>query len=162
MIINRYHRRNDMDSHSWITPQLSTANSATTINVVDADKTLSEKFVGLGKVLDQRSCYPVLTSNCPGWVCYAEKSQPQSIPYLSTVKSSQQILGTVVKSILKSLQSPDINSGVTSEQLENVNGDGLLQSLQTSNLNIYVVSVQPCFDKKLEASRLVNLLYYPF
>jgi iron only hydrogenase large subunit-like protein len=41
---------------------------------------------------------PVLSSSCPGWVCYAEKTQGASIlPFLSTVKSPQQIMGTLLK-----------------------------------------------------------------
>lgn len=71
---------------------------------------------------------PVLTSHCPGWVCYAEKSQQQALPYLSTVKSAQQLIGTIIK---KYILNDDSNE-------------------------VYFVSIQPCFDKKLEASRLVS------
>jgi iron only hydrogenase large subunit-like protein len=74
---------------------------------------------------------PVLSSHCPGWVCFAEKSQPQSIPYVSTVKSAQQILGSVMK-----------------QQL-------LRPRPEEEGRSVYFVSIQPCFDKKLEASRLV-------
>lgn len=41
---------------------------------------------------------PMLASACPGWVCYAEKTQGAYIlPYISTTKSPQQIMGTLVK-----------------------------------------------------------------
>ena len=40
---------------------------------------------------------PMLTSECPGWICYAEKRHPESLPYVSTVKSAQEIMGTFVK-----------------------------------------------------------------
>lgn len=33
----------------------------------------------------------VLTSACPGWVCYAEKTAPEALPCMSTVKSPQQV-----------------------------------------------------------------------
>ncbi|CAN0474012.1 unnamed protein product, partial [Hapterophycus canaliculatus] len=33
----------------------------------------------------------VLTSACPGWVCYAEKTAPEALPFMSTVKSPQQV-----------------------------------------------------------------------
>jgi hypothetical protein len=66
---------------------------------------------------------PMLASHCPGWVCYAEKTQPQALPYIATGKSGQQVLGAVFKRVF------------------------------LPGKNIYVVSVQPCFDKKLEASR---------
>eukprot|EP00794_Sanderia_malayensis_P015037 gene15037-16590_t len=72
---------------------------------------------------------PMLASACPGWICYAEKTHGSFIlPYISTVKSPQQIMGSLLKSYLsKSVgKSPD---------------------------QIYHVSVMPCYDKKLEASR---------
>jgi iron only hydrogenase large subunit-like protein len=57
-----------------------------------------------------------------GWICYAEKTQGDYIlPFISRVKSPQQILGSLVK--------------------------------KNRNEMIYHLSVQPCFDKKLEASR---------
>ncbi len=34
---------------------------------------------------------PMLASACPGWVCYAEKTTPQALPYISTAKSPQQV-----------------------------------------------------------------------
>jgi iron only hydrogenase large subunit-like protein len=69
---------------------------------------------------------PMLISQCPGWVCYAEKTSPQAIPYMSSTKSAQQIIGSVVKNVIN----------------------------REKNNRYYIVSVQPCFDKKLEASRL--------
>ena len=40
---------------------------------------------------------PLLASACPGWICYAEKTHPEFIPLISTAKSPQAIVGTVVK-----------------------------------------------------------------
>lgn len=72
---------------------------------------------------------PMLTSSCPGWVCYAEKTHGKTIlPHLATTRSPQQIMAVLVKRWL-------------SEQL------GLPPE------RIYHVTVMPCFDKKLEASR---------
>ncbi|CAF0716024.1 unnamed protein product [Brachionus calyciflorus] len=73
---------------------------------------------------------PILTSSCPGWICYAEKTHGSFIlPYISTVKSPQQVMGSLVKDYLcKNIfdMTPD---------------------------NIYHVSIMPCYDKKLESSR---------
>ncbi len=69
---------------------------------------------------------PMLISQCPGWVCYAEKTSPQAIPYMSSTKSAQQIIGSVIKNVIN----------------------------RDNSDTYYIVSVQPCFDKKLEASRL--------
>ncbi|KAH9504097.1 hypothetical protein Btru_067716 [Bulinus truncatus] len=72
---------------------------------------------------------PMLTSACPGWICYAEKTHGSYIlPYISSVKSPQQIMGSLVK-------------------------DYLASKLKRTPDSIYHVTVMPCFDKKLEASR---------
>ncbi|KAK5015724.1 Cytosolic Fe-S cluster assembly factor nar1 [Cryomyces antarcticus] len=71
---------------------------------------------------------PILTSACPGWICYAEKTHPHILPHLSQLKSPQALAGTLVKSVLAQRYgiSPD---------------------------RVFHVAVMPCFDKKLEASR---------
>lgn len=71
---------------------------------------------------------PILTSSCPGFVCYLESTQPLLIPHLSSLKSPQAILATAVKSLLYR-NSP-----------RGVGG-------------IFSVGVMPCFDKKLEGAR---------
>jgi len=72
---------------------------------------------------------PILTSSCPGWICYAEKTHGNWIlPYISKVKSPQQIMGSLVKDYLPTCR-------------------------RISQSRVYHVTVMPCFDKKLEASR---------
>ncbi|KNE62980.1 hypothetical protein AMAG_08150 [Allomyces macrogynus ATCC 38327] len=66
---------------------------------------------------------PMLASACPGWICYAEKTQGYVLPLISSTKSPQQIAGAVVRSL----------------------GD--------PNVPFFHVAVMPCYDKKLEASR---------
>ncbi|KAG8625792.1 hypothetical protein KVT40_006193 [Elsinoe batatas] len=70
---------------------------------------------------------PILTSACPGWICYAEKTHPHVLPHISKLKSPQAIAGTLVKTILA-------RKGIPPEK-------------------VFHVAVMPCFDKKLEASR---------
>ncbi|NXF78192.1 NARFL factor, partial [Sclerurus mexicanus] len=78
---------------------------------------------------EDRKALPMLASACPGWICYAEKTHGSFIiPYISTTKSPQQVMGSLVK-------------GYFAEQ----------QHL--SPAQIYHVTVMPCYDKKLEASR---------
>lgn len=73
---------------------------------------------------------PVLTSACPGWICYAEKTHGTFIlPYISAVRSPQQVMGSLVKQYLA----------------KNV--------LDTTPDAVYHVCIMPCYDKKLEASR---------
>ncbi|KAG9328975.1 hypothetical protein JZ751_008566 [Albula glossodonta] len=71
----------------------------------------------------------MLASACPGWICYAEKTHGDFIlPYISTTRSPQQVMGSLVKGYFAQQQ------GLSPKQ-------------------IYHVAVMPCFDKKLEASR---------
>lgn len=72
---------------------------------------------------------PMLASSCPGWVCYAEKTHGNFVlPFISTTRSPQQIMGMLVKNHLANML--------------NMSGD-----------QIYHVTIMPCYDKKLEASR---------
>ena len=43
---------------------------------------------------------PMLASACPGWICYAEKTHSEMLPFISRTKSPQQVMGTLVKSWL--------------------------------------------------------------
>lgn len=40
---------------------------------------------------------PMLSSACPGWVCYAEKTHGEMLPFIAATKSPQQVMGTLVK-----------------------------------------------------------------
>ena len=71
---------------------------------------------------------PVLSSACPGWICYAEKTHPHVLPHLSHLKSPQALTGTLLKTVLS-------------------------KSLDLRPDQIWHVAIMPCFDKKLEASR---------
>lgn len=71
---------------------------------------------------------PVLTSACPGWICYAEKTHSHILPHLSKLKSPQALTGTLIKSVLAK------QFGIPPEK-------------------VWHMAVMPCFDKKLEASR---------
>ncbi|WOG97329.1 hypothetical protein DCAR_0416669 [Daucus carota subsp. sativus] len=76
-----------------------------------------------------KSLLPMISSACPGWICYAEKTLGSYIlPYISSVKSPQQTIGTIVKQHLS-------------------------QKMSIRPEDIYHVTVMPCYDKKLEASR---------
>lgn len=72
---------------------------------------------------------PVLTSACPGWICYAEKTHPHVLPHLSRLKSPQALTGTIFKSVLS-------------------------KAYNIHPSQIWHLAVMPCFDKKLEASRV--------
>ena len=71
---------------------------------------------------------PIMASFCPGWVCYAEKTHKEMINLIDTTKSPQQVMGSLVK-------------------------DYYAQMVGLNPNQIYHVTIMPCYDKKLEASR---------
>lgn len=72
---------------------------------------------------------PMLASACPGWICYAEKTLGSTVlPFISTVRSPQQVMGSLVK-------------------------DHIARQQGCAPGHVYHVTVMPCYDKKLEASR---------
>ncbi|OQV24489.1 Cytosolic Fe-S cluster assembly factor NARFL [Hypsibius exemplaris] len=92
-------------------------------------KETQREFVDRYRSGDRKSALPMLTSACPGWICYAEKTHGLFIlPFISTTKSPQQIMGSLVKNHLAEHQCK-------------------------SPSQIYHVTVMMCYDKKLEASR---------
>ena len=81
---------------------------------------------------------PILTSACPGWICYSEKSHPHILPHLSRLKSPQALTGTFLKTVLS-------------------------KQLNIEPSQIWHLAIMPCFDKKLEASRqeLTDIYWRP-
>ena len=54
--------------------------------------------LGFEEYLQRKDKQPILCSECPGWICYAEKTLTEGIvKLLSKVKSPQQILARIVK-----------------------------------------------------------------
>lgn len=84
-----------------------------------------QRSKGKGK---EKASLPILASACPGWVCYAEKAQGDLLPLLSNVRSSQGIMGALVKTWWAGKMGLNPNE-------------------------VYHVTAMPCYDKKLEASR---------
>ncbi|EJD42712.1 iron hydrogenase [Auricularia subglabra TFB-10046 SS5] len=71
---------------------------------------------------------PMLAGACPGWVCYAEKTHGQLLPLMSATRSAQAVMGVLVK-------------------------HWLARKWGKKPSEIYHITVMPCYDKKLEASR---------
>ncbi|XP_061830331.1 cytosolic Fe-S cluster assembly factor narfl [Nerophis lumbriciformis] len=93
-----------------------------TFSLLESQREFVERF-------QKNKALPMMTSACPGWICYAEKTHGDFVlPYISTTRSPQQMMGSLVKGYFAERQ------GLSPQQ-------------------IYHVAVMPCFDKKLEASR---------
>ena len=73
----------------------------------------------------------IICSECPGWICYAEKKVGKiAFEFMSKIKSPQQIMSIILRSVLES---------------KNVNSD-----------DVYICSLMQCFDKKIESVRNKN------
>ncbi|KNZ80553.1 Cytosolic Fe-S cluster assembly factor NAR1 [Termitomyces sp. J132] len=92
------------------------------------DREKLERDVTNDSVDESRRGLPMLASACPGWICYAEKAHSEMLPLISRTKSPQQVMGTLIKNWMGARW-----------------GKGPSE--------IYHVTVMPCYDKKLEASR---------
>ncbi len=104
--------------------------------VVGADELMESTTMGnnhektdIGGEAIRRPKKPVLTSACPGWICYAEKTHAHILPHLSRLKSPQALTGILLKTVLS-------------------------KKLGIPPNRIWHVALMPCFDKKLEASRM--------
>lgn len=71
---------------------------------------------------------PMFTSCCPGWVKFMEHNFPEMLDHLSTCRSPQQMMGSMVKTYFAERE------GIAPE-------------------DIFLLSVMPCTAKKYEAAR---------
>lgn len=100
---------------------------ATELSLLDCGRDFVDRFHSKEAV---KKSTPVLSSACPGWICYAEKTHGDWIlPYVSQIKSPQQIAASIIKELVPA-------------------------KVDSTASRIVHVTVMPCFDKKLEASRL--------
>jgi len=91
-----------------------------------ADLTVMEESDELTKRLSQGENLPLFTSCCPAWVKFAELNFPGYLKNLSTCRSPQQMLGSLVKDYYA----------------------------DKSDRELYMVSVMPCTAKKDEAKNV--------
>jgi iron-only hydrogenase group A len=95
---------------------------------VGSDFTTIEEAKELIERLEENKNLPMLTSCCPSWVKFVEFYYPEFIPYLTSVKSPQIILGGIIKTFWAKKEKIDPKK-------------------------IVVVSVMPCVSKKYEIRR---------
>ncbi len=93
-----------------------------------ADLTIMEEGTELVERLKSGKNLPMFTSCCPGWVKFAEHNFPDMLDNISTCRSPQAMMGSLVKSYLSEQE------GIAPE-------------------DIFIVSVMPCTAKKFEATR---------
>jgi len=93
-----------------------------------ADLTIMEESAELIQRLSAGGKLPMITSCCPAWIKYAEEFAGDFLLNISSCKSPQQMLGSILKSYYAEI------SGLKPEE-------------------IYVVSIMPCSAKKFEGQR---------
>ena len=94
-----------------------------------ADLTIMEEGTELiGRLLKGKGEIPLFTSCCPAWIDYAEKNAQDLLPNLSTAKSPQQMMGSLIKTYWAQKAGIDPSK-------------------------IYSVSIMPCTAKKYECKR---------
>ncbi|MCD4771816.1 MAG: [FeFe] hydrogenase, group A [Bacteroidales bacterium] len=93
-----------------------------------ADLTIMEESAELINRITNNGVLPMMTSCCPAWVKYAEEFVPEFLPNISSCKSPQQMMGSVIKNYFA--------------KTENLKAE-----------DIYSVSIMPCTAKKFEAQR---------
>jgi iron-only hydrogenase group A len=91
-----------------------------------ADLTTVEEAKELVWRVTEKKPLPMFTSCCPAWVRYIEFYRPDLIPHITTVKSPQNMLGSLIKTYWAEKNGIDPK-------------------------NIVVVSVMPCTAKKYDA-----------
>ncbi len=95
---------------------------AADVNILE----MAEEFL---KRQEKGEGLPMITGDCPAWVKYAEQHTPDMLPFLTSVKSPQQITGTLIKTWIS--EKEKINPAA-----------------------IYSVSIMPCTAKKFEGQRV--------
>lgn len=93
-----------------------------------ADLTIMEEATELIHRVSNGGKLPMITSCCPAWVKYAEEFAPDMIDNLSSCKSPQQMMGSMINNYYAEMK--DINPA-----------------------DIYSVAIMPCTAKKFEAQR---------
>jgi formate dehydrogenase major subunit len=93
-----------------------------------ADLTVVEETTEFLTRVEKKGVMPQFTSCCPGWVNFVERRYPKLIPYLSSCKSPQQMMGATVK-------------------------NHFAQWAKIPKEKLFVVSIVPCLAKKQEAAR---------
>jgi len=93
-----------------------------------ADLTVMEESAEFLERKKKGERLPMFTSCCNAWINFTEQFFPELLNNLSTCKSPQQMVGSVVK-------------------------EKLPQELKIARENLVMVSVMPCTAKKIEANR---------
>eukprot|EP00903_Cladosiphon_okamuranus_P012244 g11483.t1 len=82
-----------------------------------------------------------------------EKTAPEALPLMSTVKSPQQMMGVLAKRVFPRAWNQPPPAAATAASNGTVAAGDTTAGIQARQTGVYHVSIAQCYDKKLEASR---------
>ena len=84
-------------------------------------------------------CIGTISTECPGWVCYAEKKiGKNSFGFMSNIKSPHEIASIIIKAVFEKYFEKN--------------------ELYSIDNNLYICSIMSCFDKKIEPIKNKNCI----
>ena len=87
-----------------------------------------------------------ISTECPGWVCYAEKKIGKiSFEYMSNVKSPHEISSIIIKALFEKYFISKNNYKDNRDKF-------------TTDKYLYICSIMSCFDKKIEPIKNKNII----
>ena len=80
----------------------------------------------------------IISTECPGWVCYAEKKIGKiSFEHMSNIKSPHELSAIIIKALFEKFFNY-INNSTNNNKTYSI------------DKNLYICSIMSCFDKKIE------------
>eukprot|EP00915_Cephaloidophora_sp_WS-2016_P002819 GHVH01003819.1.p1 GENE.GHVH01003819.1~~GHVH01003819.1.p1 ORF type:complete len:556 (+),score=81.04 GHVH01003819.1:27-1670(+) len=96
----------------------------------------------------------LLTSHCPGWICFAEKTcTKQVVDSISTHPTAMVIEGHFIKEAMPLMEKLKAFNSIEKMYNSTRRWGEALPDIDMSTSDIAFVSVMPCYDKKLESLR---------
>ncbi|HOY46440.1 MAG TPA: [Fe-Fe] hydrogenase large subunit C-terminal domain-containing protein [Candidatus Dojkabacteria bacterium] len=118
-----------------------------------ADLTVIEEAFELVERLKKHKLLPMFTTCCPSWYMFVERLYPDLIPYLSTVKSPQAILASLVKTFFS--QSINVGKG---KMFHAVVAPCAMKKEEAKRQELWVLGDEPNIDLVLTTKEFVELL----
>lgn len=118
-----------------------------------ADLTVIEEAYELVDRIKKHKLLPMFTTCCPSWYMFVEKLYPELIPYLSTVKSPQAILASIVKTYFRDsikVERKDFKHFVIAPCS--------MKKEEAKKENLWVLKDEPNIDLVLTTKEYVELL----
>jgi iron-only hydrogenase group A len=118
-----------------------------------ADLTVMEEAYELVDRIKNNRLLPMFTTCCPSWYMFVERGYPKLIPYLSTVKSPQAILASVIKTYFR--EKMNIPKGKLTHI---VIAPCAMKKEEAKKQNLWVYHDEPNIDHVLTTKETVELI----